>query len=52
MSKKNGARGGLADPSKLKSVDSEDKKLLRVVIETPKGSRTSLPSIQRITFLN
>jgi inorganic pyrophosphatase len=35
MSKKN----GLADPSRLKSIDSEDKELLRVVIETPKGSR-------------
>jgi inorganic pyrophosphatase len=38
MSKKNGTRGGLADPSKLKPVDSDDKKILRVVIETPKGS--------------
>jgi inorganic pyrophosphatase len=38
MSKKNG-RGGLADPSRLKPVDSDDKKMLRVVIETPKGSR-------------
>lgn len=35
MSKKN----GLADPSRLKSFDADDKKLLRVVIETPKGSR-------------
>jgi inorganic pyrophosphatase len=39
MNKKNGTRGGLADPSKLKPVDSDDKKMLRVVIETPKGSR-------------
>lgn len=39
MSKKYGTRGGLADPSKLKPVDSGDKKMLRVVIETPKGSR-------------
>jgi inorganic pyrophosphatase len=39
MSKKNGARGGLADPSKLKPVDSDHKNNLRVVIETPKGSR-------------
>ncbi|HTW30426.1 MAG TPA: inorganic diphosphatase [Candidatus Sulfotelmatobacter sp.] len=39
MSKKNGARGALADPSRLKPVDSDDKQLLRVVIETPKGSR-------------
>jgi len=35
MSKKN----GLADPSRLKSFDRDDKRLLRVVIETPKGSR-------------
>jgi inorganic pyrophosphatase len=35
MSKKN----GLADPSRLKPIDEEDKQLLRVVIETPKGSR-------------
>ena len=35
MSKKN----GMADPSRLKPRDSEDKELLRVVIETPKGSR-------------
>ena len=35
MSKKN----GLADPSRLKPVDEDNKQLLRVVIETPKGSR-------------
>jgi len=35
MSKKD----GLADPSRLKSFDAGDKQLLRVVIETPKGSR-------------
>jgi inorganic pyrophosphatase len=35
MSKKD----GLADPTRLKSFDSDDKQLLRVVIETPKGSR-------------
>ena len=35
MSKKN----GLADPTRLKPFDSDDKRLLRVVIETPKGSR-------------
>lgn len=39
MSNKNGKPSGLADPSKLKPVDSDDKKMLRVVIETPKGSR-------------
>jgi inorganic pyrophosphatase len=35
MSNKN----GLADPTRLKPFDSDDKRLLRVVIETPKGSR-------------
>ena len=35
MSKKN----GLADPTRLRPFDSDDKQLLRVVIETPKGSR-------------
>ena len=35
MSKKN----GIADPSRLKPVDADDKQLLRVVVETPKGSR-------------
>lgn len=35
MSKKN----GLADPIRLKPFDSDDKQMLRVVIETPKGSR-------------
>ena len=35
MSKKN----GVADPTRLKPYDADDKQLLRVVIETPKGSR-------------
>jgi inorganic pyrophosphatase len=35
MSNKN----GLADPSRLKPLDNDDKNLLRVVIETLKGSR-------------
>jgi inorganic pyrophosphatase len=35
MSKKK----GLADPVALKPFDADDKKLLRVIIETPKGSR-------------
>lgn len=35
MSKKN----GLANPIRLKPFDSDDKQMLRVVIETPKGSR-------------
>lgn len=39
MSKKNGFKNGLADPVRLKPFDPEDKHLLRVIIETPKGSR-------------
>jgi inorganic pyrophosphatase len=35
MSKKN----GMADPTRLKAFDADDKQLLVVVIETPKGSR-------------
>ncbi len=35
MSKKN----GMADPARLKPQDEKDKQMLRVVIETPKGSR-------------
>lgn len=35
MSKKN----GLADPVRLKAFDPADKELLRVIVETPKGSR-------------
>jgi inorganic pyrophosphatase len=35
MSKKN----RLADPTRLKPFDAEDKQMLRVVVETPKGSR-------------
>ena len=30
---------GVADPTRLKPFDSDDKQLLRVVVETPKGSR-------------
>jgi|ERR1700722_3900063 len=30
---------GLADPTRLEPFDSDDRKMLRVVIETPKGSR-------------
>ena len=37
MSKKN----GLANPTLLKPFDSDDKQMLRVVIETPKGSRNT-----------
>ncbi len=43
MSKKNGkdikSSGALADPSRLAPADPDDKRLQRVVIETPKGSR-------------
>ena len=35
MSKNN----GLANPTRLKPFDSDDNQMLRVVIETPKGSR-------------
>lgn len=34
-----GKKSGLADPTRLKPFDPENKKLVRVVIETPKGSR-------------
>lgn len=34
-----GKKNGLADPSRLGPFDEDDKQLLRVVIETPKGSR-------------
>jgi inorganic pyrophosphatase len=40
MSKKNGKnRKSLADPSRLHPLDSDHKQMLRVIIETPKGSR-------------
>jgi inorganic pyrophosphatase len=39
MSKKNGRRASLADPSNLSPFGVDDKQMLRVVIETPKGSR-------------
>ena len=39
MSKKNGTGSALADPTRLKPFDASDKQMLRVVIETPKGSR-------------
>lgn len=34
-----GKKNGIADPTRLKSTDKKDKQALRVVIETPKGSR-------------
>jgi inorganic pyrophosphatase len=39
MNRSNRTRRGLADPSRLKPLDSHDRQMLRVVIETPKGSR-------------
>lgn len=36
---KNGERSGLADPSRLKAIDEDDDEIIRVIIETPKGSR-------------
>ncbi len=39
MGKNGTARNALADPSRLQPRDQNDKDLLRVVIETPKGSR-------------
>jgi inorganic pyrophosphatase len=39
MTPKNGKHNGLANPCTLKPFDADDKRMLRVVIETPKGSR-------------
>jgi hypothetical protein len=39
MSEKNSMRSGLANPTRLKPFDSDDKQMLRAVVETPKGSR-------------
>ena len=39
MSKNGNSRSGLADPSRLRSLDGKDSELIQVVIETPKGSR-------------
>src|SRR5579864_7909113 len=39
MSKNGSASSGLANPSRLRSLDAEDNELIQVVIETPKGSR-------------
>ena len=36
---KNGNSSALADPSRLKPVDSDDDEIIKVIIETPKGSR-------------
>src|ERR1700732_4229531 len=39
MSKNGTGKRSLADPSPLRSMDEDDKQIVRVVIETPKGSR-------------
>lgn len=39
MSKNGTGRKSLADPSQLQSLDQDDDEIIRVVIETPKGSR-------------
>lgn len=39
MSKNGTARNALANPSRLRPLDEDDEEILRVVIETPKGSR-------------
>lgn len=39
MSKNGTGRKSLADPSRLRPLDEDDKNLIRVVIETPQGSR-------------
>jgi inorganic pyrophosphatase len=39
MAKKSITKGGLADPSRLKPRTDDDEGIIRVIIETPKGSR-------------
>jgi inorganic pyrophosphatase len=39
VSKNRTSRNSLANPSRLRPLDKEDEKTIRVVIETPKGSR-------------
>jgi inorganic pyrophosphatase len=39
VSKKSKAKGALADPSRLSSMDEDHDGIIQVVIETPKGSR-------------
>jgi inorganic pyrophosphatase len=50
MSKKTKAKSALADPSRLQAVDPKDSEIVRVVIETPKGSRNkyAFDSKQRV----
>jgi inorganic pyrophosphatase len=39
MSKKKKRNKGLADPSRLAPLDADEKEIIQVIIETPKGSR-------------
>jgi lysophospholipase L1-like esterase len=39
-------RNGLADPTRLKPLNGNNKHLLRVVIETPKGSRNKFAQLR------
>jgi inorganic pyrophosphatase len=39
MSKKQKRNKGLADPSRLAPLDADEKQIIQVIIETPKGSR-------------
>jgi inorganic pyrophosphatase len=39
MSKNGNSRSAMADPSRLRSLDEDDKNIIQAVIETPKGSR-------------
>ena len=39
MATKKAKSNGLADPSRLSAIDADDKEIIQVIIETPKGSR-------------
>jgi inorganic pyrophosphatase len=39
MTTKKVRSNGLADPSRLSAIDADDKEIIQVIIETPKGSR-------------
>jgi inorganic pyrophosphatase len=39
MAKKHKGNKGLADPSRLEPLDADEKEIIQVIIETPKGSR-------------
>src|SRR3981081_3101035 len=40
---KNGNRNGLADPSRLKAMDKDDKEINKIIIEPPMGIRNKYP---------